>query len=57
MENSNCLALLLAHGADVNLGLHELGGSALLAAVRVNAVRNVELLLAGLNILQKMRNR
>ena len=36
---------MLSHGADVNLGLHELGGSALLAAVRVNAVRNVELLL------------
>lgn len=60
IEKSQCLPLLLATGADVNLGaggvgsyhinccspgLHELGVSALLAAVRVNAVNNVNILL------------
>ena len=45
MENSECLPLLLSSGADVNHGVHELGVSALLAAVRVNAVKNVDLLL------------
>ena len=44
-DQPEIISLLISHGADVNLGLHELGGSALLAAVRVNAVRNVELLL------------
>ena len=39
------MSLLLNAGADVNHGLHELGVSALLAAVRVNAVKNVDLLL------------
>ena len=37
--------MLLSSGADVNHGVHELGVSALLAAVRVNAVKNVDLLL------------
>ena len=45
IENSECLPLLLSRGADVNHGLHEFGVSALLAAVRVNAVKNVDLLL------------
>jgi len=37
--------LLLAHGADINAGLHELGVSALHCAVRANAVDNVRILL------------
>ena len=45
IENSECLPLLLSRGSDVNHGLHEFGVSALLAAVRVNAVKNVDLLL------------
>ena len=45
VESSDTLPLLLAAGANVNLGLHEFGVSALHAAVRVNAVRNAELLL------------
>ena len=44
-ENSDCLPLLISNGADVNLGLHDFGVSALHTAVRVNAVKNVELLL------------
>lgn len=44
-ENSQCLPLLISGGADVNIGLHEFGVSALHTGVRVNAVKNVDLLL------------
>ena len=44
-EDSRCLAALLAAGADPNLGLHELGISALHCAASNNATKNMELLL------------
>jgi ankyrin repeat protein len=44
-EDSRCLAALLAAGADPNMGLHELGISALHAAASSNATKNMELLL------------
>ena len=44
-EGSLCLPILISKGANVNIGLHEFGVSALHSAVRVNAVKNVELLL------------
>ena len=37
--------VLLEHGADINLGLHQLGVSALHVAVRANAVLHVKKLL------------
>jgi hypothetical protein len=44
-ENSRCLSALLGAAADPNMGLHELGISALHCAASNNATMNMELLL------------
>ena len=44
-DGSRVFSLLLNNGADINLGLHEFGTSALHCAVRADAVENVALLL------------
>ena len=44
-ENSSCLPILLAHGGDLNQGLHELGLSAVHCATSSNAIHNLNLLL------------
>ena len=45
IENSKCLPILLASGADLNQGLHEYGLSAVHCATSSNAINNLTSLL------------